>query len=173
MTELESIRQSLYHLRDTPEASNSAIKGTVITAVRDLPKSAESFELFKLAYELIKRIDDKFERQLAILDLSREVPFTGLFKDLYSIVMEEAIDAADAMDEVRNEAHRRTTELLRIAADLPSTREFLDGRLRSWRLVLGLPDRPRMKPPDHEKVAKELPKPSDLAFYRRYTLLGI
>lgn len=173
MTELESIRQSLYQLRDTPEASNSAIKGTVITAVRDLPKSAESFELFKLAYDLLKRIDDGFERQLAILDLSREVPFTALFKDLYSTVMEEAIDAADAMDSVRNEAHRRTTELLRIAADLPSTREFLDGRLRSWRLVLGLPDRPRMKPADHEKVAKELPKPSDLAFYRRYTLLGI
>lgn len=173
MNELEIIKKSFYQLRDTPDALDSAIKGTVITAVRNLPKSAESFELFNLAYDLLKRIDDGFERQMAILDLSREIPFTGLFKDLYMKVMDEAIDAADSMDEVRNEAHRRTTELLRIATDLPSTPEFLEGRLRSWRLVLGLPERPRMKPPDYERVAKELPKPSDLAFYRRYTLLGI
>ncbi len=161
------IRHILYSARDNPE--QAALRSLVISATRELPKSPENLDLFRLAFELAKRIEDQNDRNFAVIEVSRETPFTEAFHQLYQDVMEAAIIASDALDE----PHRRITELLRIAKELPSNEEFLGLRRLAWRLVLGLADRPRQTPAPLEQVAMELPKGSDYTFYRRYTLLGI
>ena len=164
---IDAPRQYLATARETQD--NAAIRSLVVRAGRELPKTPEAFELFSLAFGLLSRIEDAREKRLATLDFVREVPFTPLFKELYSKVMEAAVVAADSLDE----ANRRTTELMRIAEELPKTDDFMPLRLLAWRLALGLPDRPRFAEPNLPKIAHELPKQSDISFFASYTLLGI
>lgn len=167
MSSLDAQRQYLATAGETHD--NAVIRSLVVRAGRELPKTPEALELFSLAFDLLSRIEDAREKRLATLDFVRELPFTPLFKDLYSKAMEAAITAADSLDE----ANRRTTELIRIAEELPGTEDFLPLRVLAWRLALGLPDRPRFAEPNLPKIAHELPKQSDIAFFASYTLLGI
>lgn len=167
MDKVKQLSDSLLALRSS--ADQSAMRGIIITAARQLPKTADNLEFFKLGFDLIERIENPADRRVATLDFVKEIPFTTAFHRLYARGMEAAIVAADSLDE----AHHRTTELLRLADELPRTREFMELRVLAWRLALNLPDRPRFFKPSLEAVAKELPKSSDYAFYRRYTLLGI
>jgi len=136
---------------------------------RDIPKGPDSLGLFERCFELAKGIEDPAERETALLEVVKEMPSGGVFAGLYARAAEAAIFTADVIPE----HNRRTTELLRIEGEIPRTGEFLALRRLAWRLVLGLPDRPRHHATPLEEVARELPKASDLAFYRRYTLLGI
>ncbi|MBI5454214.1 MAG: Hsp70 family protein [Deltaproteobacteria bacterium] len=168
MTDLEKARQALYAVRDGLVV-DEPIRGALMKAVRELPKNADSLALFRLAFELLDKVDDPSEKRKAVLDYMKELPKTELFRPFYADAVEEAINAADALEE----HHYRTTELMRLANEMPKTAEFLPSRLRAWRLALGLADKPRLKDRAIELVAKDLPKASDEDFYRRYTLLGI
>ncbi len=168
MTDLEKARQALYAVRDGLVV-DEPIRGALMKAVRELPKNADSHALFRLAFELLDKVDDPSEKRKAVLDYMKELPKTELFRPFYADAVEEAINAADALEE----HHYRTTELMRLANEIPKTAEFLPSRLRAWRLALGLADKPRLKDRAIELVAKDLPKSSDEDFYRRYTLLGI
>ncbi|MBI4949668.1 MAG: Hsp70 family protein [Deltaproteobacteria bacterium] len=168
MTDLEKARQALCALRDG-SALDEPVRGAIMKAVRQLPKDADALALFTLALELLEKIHDPADKRVAILDYMKELPKTDPFLPLYANAVEEAITAADALDE----HHYRTTELLKLANEMPRTAEFVHSRLRAWRLALGLADKPRLKDRAIELVAKDLPKASDEDFYRRYTLLGI
>lgn len=161
------IRQVLYSARDNP--GQSALRSLAVSAARELNKAPENLDLFSLSFELARRIEDANDRNLAVIEVGKEIPSTAPFHKLYRDVMEASIIASDALDE----SHRRITELVRIARDLPATADFTDLRRLAWRLALGLADRPRNAPMPLDLVAKELPKGSDYTFYRRYTLLGI
>lgn len=167
MNTLEICRQHLYSARDTED--KSAIRPLLIRAARELPKTPEALELFRLGFDLLDRIEDPANRQLALLEYAKEIPSSTVFIPFYLKAAEAAIIAADALDE----AYRRIVELTRIAEEMPKSPEFNDLRALAWRLALGLPDRPRFAPPPIEKIASELPKSSDLGFFTRYTLLGI
>lgn len=167
MNNLENSRQALYTARDTED--KSAIRPCLIRAARDLPKTVESLELFELGFKLLDRIENPADRRMGLLDYVKEIPSIKPFHSLYLRAMEAAIIAADALDENQ----RRITELMRLANELPDSPEFLPLRILAWRLVLNLPDKPRFAEPPIPRLAKELPKSSDLPFYTRYTLLGI
>lgn len=167
MIDADGIISSLQSIQDSPD--QSTIRGTLVDAARKLPKTPESLDSFRLGFELLIRIEDAMQRRLALLDFVKEIPSSGPYLPFYLEATEAAIAAADEIEE----ANHRTTELLRIANELPKTKDFETLRVRAWRLVLGLPDKPRYRRVPIEKVAKELPKASDLTFYRRYTLLGI
>jgi actin-like ATPase involved in cell morphogenesis len=162
-----ALRQAFHALRDS--ADQGRIRGSLVSAVRRLPKTAEYIDLFTLGFELAEGIPDPAERRRVVLDYVREIPPAGVFHPLYLRGMEAAVIAADSLDE----PYERTTELVRLAGELPKTGEFLSTRRLAWRLALDLPDRPRFAPPSIEKVARELPKASDVLFYRRFTLLGV
>lgn len=83
--------------------------------------------------------------------------------------IKDAIDEADAITEPIG----RKTKLLRIADELPKAEEFTKLRVLAMRLALDIADTPRHKKASLEEIAKELPKSSDISFYRNYTLLGI
>jgi len=167
MTDTESLTGAFDSIRDT--ADRSEVRGMVSSAIRALPKTDEFVSLFERGFDLLDLIEDPVQKRLAVLDFTREIPAAGAFLPLYMRAMEAAVVAADVLDE----DHRRTTELIRIAESLPRTAGFEPLRIQAWRLALKLPAEPRNEAPSLEKVAKELPKSSDLAFYRRYTLLGI
>src|SRR3972149_9018692 len=139
---IDAPRQYLATARETQD--NAAIRSLVVRAGRELPKTPEAFELFSLAFGLLSRIEDAREKRLPQLRFVREVPFTPLFKELYSKGMEGAVVAADSLDE----ANRRTTELMRIAEELPKTGDFMPLRLLAGRPALGVPDRPRFAEPN-------------------------
>ena len=161
------LKQSLLDLRDTKDPSR--IRGPLLDAARDIPKSAEHLELFKLAFELLNLISDPADKRMAAMDFAKEVPSTSVFIPLYSAAMDAAIDAADSLED----SNHRITELVRLANELPKADEFTGLRLHAWRLALGLSDKPRFKEPDLDNVSRELPKNVDEAFYRRYTLMGV
>lgn len=165
--EIRAIRQSLITMRDS--ADQPVARGTLINAARELPKDPEFHDVFKLGFELIKRIENPEDRKMAILDFAKEIPSFGIYLSLYTAAVEESIDAADAL----SEPTRRISELTRLAGEMPKGKEFQGQRLRAWRLALGLPDKPRFYTPPIEKIAKELPQAADVAFYRGYTLMGI
>lgn len=167
MMDIESYRQAFEDIRK--ESDDSEVRGLVLRAVRTMPKSPEFVGLFKLGLSLLSRVHDPQDRNLAILDYVKEVPLTDSFRRFYMTAIEDAITAADALDE----AHRRLTELLRLLGEMPKTKEFRNLRHLAWRLALNLPDKPRFQGMPIEKVANELPKASDDDFYRRYTLLGV
>lgn len=169
MNGIENCRQYLNTARDTQDTSE--IRPLLIRVARELPKTPEAIELFKIGFELLERIEDPAGRRQALIDYSKEIPFSPAFSSFYATAAEASIIAADAIDE----HYRRVVELMRIAEELPKTEEFVELRVLAWRLALSLPDRPRFAPPPIEKIAKELPKSSDshLAFFTRYSLLGI
>lgn len=167
MTAVEEIRRTLAGLKGSPlpEGSRSAL----LALIRDLPKTADNLDIFKLCYELIGRLEDPADRKAATLEFVKEIPSFDAFAQFYAIVTDAAVDAADSLDE----GARRITELLRLAKETHQGKAYLKLRARAWRLAMGLPDRPRYKEPDMVKAAKELPKPNDYVFFRRYTLMGI
>ena len=167
MSDIETCWQHLYAARDTED--NKSVRHLLIRAARELPKTPEAFELFRLGFELLDRIEDPASRQLALLEYTKEIPSTTVFISLYLKAAEAAIIAADALDE----SYRRIVELTRIAEEMPKGPEFTDLRVLAWRLALDLPDKPRFAAPPIEKISRELPKSSDLSFFTRYTLLGI
>ena len=167
MSDIQKLRQDIYSARDTED--NKSIRPLLIMAARELPKTPESLELFCLGFELLDRIKDPSSRSLALLEFTKEIPSTTVFMPLYLKAAEAAIIAADSLDE----SYRRIVELTRIAEDMPRSPEFMELRVLAWRLALDLPDRPRFAAPPLEKIARELPKSSDLGFFTRYTLLGI
>lgn len=167
MAAVEEIRRALTGLKDSPLPPGS--RSTLVGLIRDLPKTAEFLDLFKLCFELIDRLDDPADRKAATLEFEKEIPSADVFAQFYALVTDAAIDAADSLDE----SARRITELLRIAKETHQAKAFVKLRARAWRLAMGLPDRPRHKEPDMVKAAKELPKPNDYVFFRRYTLMGI
>lgn len=79
------------------------------------------------------------------------------------------IDEADGITEPIS----RKTKLLRIADEIPKAEEFTKLRLHAMRLALDIADTGRHKKASLEEIARELPKSSDISFYRNYTLLGI
>lgn len=163
------IRQTFYAIRETAKPAD--MRALILSAVRQLPSTPEYLDLYKLGFELIGRIEPPAERRLTVLDYAKKIPATEAFRYLYAEAMEAAVIAADALDE----AARRTTELCRLAEELPRTKGFLALRIVAWRLALNLPDKPRYKEPDLIKVGRELPKPNDYdyTFYVRYTLMGV
>lgn len=167
MAGIEELKLALDKIKRSTERSN--IKGLIIVVVRELPRTVEALELYKTAYELIESITEPREKSAAQIEFSKEVPSTTLFLPLYTKVMEEAIVAADALEDQR----QRTTELVRIAKDLPHTKPFLNMRMQTWRLALFLPDKPRFHEYPIERIGRELPKPNDYSFYRRYTMMGV
>ncbi|HXI09233.1 MAG TPA: Hsp70 family protein [Thermodesulfobacteriota bacterium] len=167
MDKVKQLSETLLALKTSTDRAD--VRGVIINAARQLPKTAENLRFFEIGFELIDRIEDASDKRIAVLDFVKEIPFTTAFHALYARGMEAAVVAADALAE----SHHRTTELLRLADELPRTREFLELRVLVWRLALTLPARPRFFKPSLEAVAKELPKSSDYSFYRRYTLLGI
>lgn len=167
MNDIERCRQHIIDARDTED--NKSIRPSLIRAARELPKTPEALELFSLGFELLDRIEDPGSRRLALLEYTKEIPFTTVFVPLYLKTAEAAIIAADSLDE----SYRRIVELTRIAEEMPKGPEFTELRVLAWRLALDLPDRPRFAPPPLEKIAKELPKSSDIGFFSRYTLMGI
>lgn len=164
---LETCRQHLQAAREAQD--NNAIRPLLIRTARELPKTPEALELFRAGYELLERIEDPESRSLALLEYTKEIPSTSVFSPLYAKAAEAAIIAADALDE----SYRRIVELTRIAEEIPKAPEFTELRVLAWRLALDLPDRPRFAAPPIEKIARELPKSSDISFFSRYTLMGI
>ncbi|MBI5875859.1 MAG: hypothetical protein HZB81_08495, partial [Deltaproteobacteria bacterium] len=76
--------------------------------------------------------------------------------------IKNAIEAADGITEPIS----RKTKLLRIADELPKTEEFTKLRLHAMRLALDLADTAQHKKASLEEIAHELPKSSDISFYR-------
>lgn len=150
-------------------ADSSRIRELLSSIAREIPKTPECLTLHEQAFRLADSLTEVEDRRVVLLNVVREIPHHGVYRDLYLKANEAAIIVCDAMEE----HHRRTTELLKIANDAPKTPEFKELRRHAWRLVLGLPDKPRFVTQPVENIAKELPKASDLAFYRRYTILGI
>ncbi len=142
---------------------------TLGTVLSDVPKALESIEVFELALDLAVSVDDARSRGEFLSMLLKGMPCTGPFKPVYTRAMKEAIKTADAL----TEHHHRTTELLRIAQELPVTEDFVDLRVRAWRLALGLADDSAQGKASFKAIAKELPKSKDYSFYRGYTLLGL
>lgn len=167
MTDFEGLKQALNSIKESGD--KHSIRGLLIDTARRLPKAAEFLELYKLGYELLNKITDPEDNRHATLDFVKEIPQTDIFLPLYSKAVEDAVDAADGLEE----AYKRTTELLRLAEETPKTDKFLNTRLRAWRLAMNLPDKPRQKEAPLDKIAGELPKTSDVSFFKRYTLLGI
>ncbi|MBI5971040.1 MAG: Hsp70 family protein [Deltaproteobacteria bacterium] len=169
MASVEEIRQALTGLKDFSIPLPPGARSTLVGLIRELPKTGENLDLFRLCFELIGRIEDPTDKKAATLEFVKEIPSTDAFAQFYALVTDAAIDAADSLDE----AARRITELLRIAKETHPAKAFVKLRARAWRLAMGLPDSPRYKAPDMVKTAKELPKPNDYVFFRRYTLMGI
>lgn len=159
--------QIIQELRDLTD--RSSLRGRLVAFARELPKTAEGAVFFSEGFDLLQNIYDAEDRRMATLDYVKEIPQTQSCAHIYQTGMEAAIIAADSLDE----AHRRITELIRLAGELPKTAEFVDMRLWAWRLALGFPERPRNAGVPLEKVAFGLPKANDYQFYRRYTLLGV
>lgn len=167
MKTIEEIKQDLRGIRDSSDGL--AVRRLLVGTARELPKTVEHLDLFKLAWSLLDRITNPEDRRMALLEFAKEIPSDGPFREFYSMAMEEAVIAADGLDE----SYRRHTELLRLAREIPKTGEFARHRHLAWRLALNLPDRPRYASLPIEKVADELPKSSDIEFYRKYTLMGV
>lgn len=166
MTDTGYLRDTLTELRDTSDRARA--RELITSTTREIPKSPEYRDLFEIAFEAACSLEGE-DRSTVLLDVVREIPTTALFHPLYRRAAEEAMAVADSLPE----ANRRITELMKLAKGMPATREFLELRRRAWRLLAGLPDKPRFRETPLEEVARELPKASDLSFYRRYTLLGI
>lgn len=169
MNAIENCRQYLQTAKETQD--RAAVRPLLIRAARELPKTPESFELFKQGYGLLDRIEAPADRCQALLDFAKEIPFSPVYASFYAAAAEASIIAADTIDE----SYRRIVELTRIAEELPRSPEFTALRVLAWRLALDLPDKPRFAPPPIEKIAMDLPKSSDLhlAFFTRYTLMGV
>ena len=167
MAGIEELKKEIDSIFNSPERTH--IKGRIIAVLRELPRTVDALDLHKQCYELIESITEEREKTAALLEFSKEIPSTTLYLPLYTRVMEKAIVEADALDDQR----QRTTELVRIAKDLPHTKPFLNLRVQAWRLALFLPDKPRFHEYPLERIGKELPKPNDYHFYRRYTLMGV
>lgn len=159
------------HLIDTIHdfSDHEDKRDILINAVRDLPKTSESISLFQLAFDVINRIGHMDERLTTLLEFVKEIPAAKDFFPLYSKTMESLIEAVNSIKEPIN----RKTKLLRIADELPKTEEFIKLRLHAMRLALDLSDTPQRKKASLDEIARELPKTSDISFYRSYTLLGI
>lgn len=168
--DIDSIRRSVYELKQSKD--NSRVADVVISAARELPKTPDALDILNTGFELLARIEHPYYRRIAYLDFSKEIPCTEAYKPFYIQVMDTAIAAADEFTE-KQENHRRTTELLRLANALPKTKDFMRMRAQAWRLALGLSDKPCYRDPDLARIAKELPKSSDVSFYKGYTLLGV
>ncbi|MBI5827420.1 MAG: Hsp70 family protein [Deltaproteobacteria bacterium] len=167
MKTIDDIKQDLCRVRDSSDGL--AVRRLLVGTARELPKTVEHLDLFKLGFSLLDKITNPEDRRMALLEFAKEIPSAGPFRDFYSMAMEEAVIAADGLEE----QYRRLTELLRLARELPRTGDFARHRLLAWRLALNLPDKPRYFSLPIEKVADELPKSSDIEFYRKYTLMGV
>lgn len=165
-TKIEDARYALQAMMESPAPPE---RGRILDAVKTLPGTPDYLGLYRDVFELIRRIEGADESNAAILDFQRLLPLTEAFQQLYSETCLAAIAAADALPE----AHHRTTELLRLAKGMPTTRAFHKHRIQAWRLALNLPDAPRHAEPDLHKIGKSLPKANDYTFYRGYTLMGI
>ncbi len=161
------LRHLLYAIRDSKDPS--AVRPSLLSAVREIPKTDEYLELFRFGFDLLDKIHDPSDKRAATIDFVKELPSTGVFTQLYSTAMGAAIAAAGEIDE----NHRRITELLRLANEIPGSDEFVTLRLYAWRLALGLPDKPGSREFDIKKIVRELPKNVDEPFYRSYTLMGV
>ncbi len=166
-TDFDSLKKTLNSIKEAGVGHSA--RGLLIDTARLIPKSPEFLELFKLGYELLSHVTDPEDNRQATLDFVKEIPQTELFLPLYSKAIEDSIDAADGL----TEAYQRTTELLRLAGEIPKTDKFIPARLRAWRLAMNLPDEPRRREVPLGQIASELPKTSDVSFFKRYTLLGI
>lgn len=167
MTNIERIRQTLNAIRESPD--QPTIRLSLLDLLREIPRKTEYIDLFEQLLDLINKIEDPFVRRNTFLEFVKDTPQSGSFKTLYIAAMDALIIAADAL---RDNQHR-INELLKVAHELPRTEEFLHLRVLAWRLALNLPDKPRYRKPSLEAIARELPKTSDISFYRRYTLLGV
>jgi len=167
MDNIERLKRALYDIRDGKE--KSSVRRALVDIARGLPKSPESIVLYRLGISLFDRVAEPVDRHMATLDFVKEIPVTEAFHPLHLETAEAVVSAADALDDKQH----RITELIRLAESMPKTEAFLEYRLRSWRLALGLAAPPRNLPLPIEAIAKELPKSLDAVFYRRYTLLGV
>ncbi len=162
-----AIKETIKSLKGSTDfvGIGEALKGVL----RDYPRALENLEVFELTFDLVNSIETLRAREELLGALLKGMPCTGPFKPLFTKAMEAAITTADAL----TERHHRTTELLKLAQSMPATDEFEGLRVYTWRLALGLPDKPRFEKPSLEKLARELPKSKDYSFYRGYTLLGV
>lgn len=168
MINLENqIKHALDIIRNSSDPQEK--KGILFNIIKELPKTPEIISLFQLAFDVISNIEQVDERRASIFELIKEIPTTKDFFWIYSKAVELAIDAVDGIQEPIS----RKTKLLRIAHELPKTDEFTKLRLYAMRLALDLSDTVQHKKASLDEIAKELPKSSDISFYRSYTLLGI
>ncbi|MBI5327274.1 MAG: Hsp70 family protein [Deltaproteobacteria bacterium] len=151
-------------------SSNSKEKMDIFfSAIKELPKTSETISLFQLVFDAINKLENPDEKRNVLFDFLKEIPAVKDFLPLYLKAAESAIEAADSIKEPIN----RKTKLLRISKELPQTEEFTKLRIYAMRLLLDLAETPHRKKASLDQIAWELPKSSDIAFYRRYTLLGI
>jgi len=167
MTNTASMKETIRSLKGSDD--RILIGQTLGALIREVPKALENIELFDLALDLVISVYDRRARTEFLGMLLKGMPCTGPFRDIYRRAMKAAITTADVLPE----RHHRTTELLKLAQELPVTEDFEDMRVWAWRLALGLPAEPRHEKPALEDLAKELPKSKDYSFYRGYTLLGM
>ncbi len=167
MKETGNLRQTLTELKESGDAGR--VRDLLVRIAREIPSTPENLDLLTLAFELADNMAEASDRRAVLFDVVNLIPQSGVYAELYKKATESAINLADSLEE----SQRRITELKRLAATIPSSREHLELRRRTWRLLLGLSEKPRNKEVPLSDIARELPKASDLAFYRRYTLLGI
>ncbi len=165
---------SAKHLKETlaglkENGDRARIREAAGVVLRELPKTPEFLEHYQLALDLLCGIEDHEEKTEALFAFIKGIPAIDSFLPLYRKAVEEAVAAADSI----GDDLRRITDLIRLASELPKTKEFLPYRVQSWRLAMGLPDKPRFVQPDLKKIGNRLPKSNDYLFYRRYTLMGV
>ncbi|MBI5809972.1 MAG: hypothetical protein HZB21_02120, partial [Deltaproteobacteria bacterium] len=164
------LKETLHDLKAAPDRLR--FREVLGIVMGELPRTIETLPLYQLSFEVIEKTADPAEKTGLLFEFLKGLPLLAdaPFVHFYLNTAEAAITAADG---ISDDPHRRITELLRLANDLPRGGEFTGLRIRALRLAMGMPDKPRFTPPDMHKIAKELPKANDYFFYRRYTLMGI
>ena len=159
----QSIEVSLKSLDSREKREN------LVHIFKELQKLPSYIPLFFNILATINTIEDISDKRAALNDIVKEIPKTDDFRSLYLMAMESLIDAAARTETTQY----RRAELLRIAEGLPDTDEFVKLRLNAFRYAMDLFDKPYHKKASLAEIARELPKSSDISFYRRFTLLGI
>ncbi|MBI5345437.1 MAG: Hsp70 family protein, partial [Deltaproteobacteria bacterium] len=162
------LKQALHDLKAAPDRLR--FREVLGIVMGELPRTLETLPLYQISFDIIEKTADPAEKADLLFEFLKGLPFHEPFIHLYLNAAEAAITAADG---ISGDPHRRRTELVRLANDLPKGGEANVLRTRAWRLAMGMPDRPRFMEPDMRQIAKELPKANDYFFYRRYTLMGI
>ncbi len=148
-------------------------RSALLECLNEIPKTGDYRPLFvktlRTAIEETKGMDDPKHRKSTFLRIAGMLPDTVEFASFRREAINLAIEAVKSIED----NFVRRYSLVDIANDLPQTEEFKQLRLRALSIALNISDESGYRRFSLEELANELPKSSDLAFYRKYTLLGI